>query len=425
MQVPGRASVNGIGGPYSDAQVLAALNGRIGAEDWRFDLLANDGSFVTDLSPWVDLMSPPTLTHDSAQDVHRTLSLQVLGDAPVEPLHQLIAVRHRVAMPDGGIIQFSLGRFGMLPGQDTIYDSTTLRQLALADYGQFLVDDPFEFSYGVRQGASYVAAIQDIVFGWSGTTPIEVRVLDTGLRLPAALNWDAGTSRLQAINDLLSAVNYLPAWFDEEGVLRSAPIPDYNTVEPTFDFDTTDGSGCVLSDQGISRTPDWSKVFNAFTVTVQDPRRNEQYAQPTSYPVTTYPTSYTDQSGVQTKGGSTSPVATNLYVTYENRDPASDVSITRMGRRKRKVWQDSSLTNHSTAYAAARTAAQTAARIFAPLGMRTFSWPLSQDFDVYRFKFETTDEPMTNYRYLETAWSMTCQPGGATQHTLERLADNV
>lgn len=379
-----RFSINGVGGPYTAAQVLAQLIIPVRAEQWRFDRLSAAGRYVGDLTPFVDKATNiPQVDHDTTKDVKRSLQITLRGDSGLVSLSDLVRAVYLLPMPDGGVVQFSLGTFTFMPNEDDVFPGVTWRQLQMTDPGQLLVDGTFLSTYTVAQGTSYVAAIRGIIANLGSPTPLQVSIIpDSGQVLPAALSWDAGTSRLKAVNDLLEAVNYYPAWWNDL-VLTSSPIPDYSTVTTTVTMDATQvGSPIRLPHR---RKPDMTKVFNQALVRVEDPRK-------------TPPT----------------------YGFYQNINPASPVSV--------KAWHAKTFTetnpkmaDTATADARAKFLVQMAAMMYQPAEVDTIAWPISQDNDVYRIIYSSPDDGKQNNLFLETRWTMKCAPGEITTHELTQI----
>lgn len=380
MQPLGRTSTAGT--VYSATQVSGYLTAGNATERWVFDRLSAAGVYLSDLTPYVDLGKPPVIAHDAAAATHRTLRLQVRGDAPLNYLQDLIRVHYQLLAPDGGWLDFPLGTFVTTPPDKQISQAVTWGQLHLSDLSQLLIDASFSYSFAVKAGTNYISAINQVVQSYGGPTPIVVRMLDPGLTVPAALTWDAGVTRLKAVTDLLAGINYNAPWFDELGFLRSEPVPDYNVVAASFTFDSTQGAS-ILKDSAQSRV-DLTRSFNQVSVLVEDPRRNR------------------------------------FYVTYSNTDPASAISLVNW-HPKTKLIRDSRLVDATRAQARAKAEIQNAARIYAPITFRSFPWPASQNLDVYGITFATAGEALSANRYLETRWTMTCATGADTLHEVTQI----
>jgi hypothetical protein len=379
MQALGRPST--LGTAYTAAQVTAQINANTGTERWVFDRLDSSGRYLSDLTPLVDYDHPPEISHDSAAAVKRTFKITLRGDAVFTPLLELIRPHYQLLMPDGGYIDFPLGTFLILPPSKQIQKGLTWRQMNGADLGQLLVDGAFTTSYGVPSGTPVLQAINSIAQSYGGATPIGVDIPDPGIIIPANLSWPPGDTRLKAINDLLAAINYVEAWFDELGVMRSSPIPDYTTIVPSYTFDAT--SGAIVK-APLLETIDISKAYNQVSVLVEDPRR------------------------------------TPFAVLYQNNLPDSPVSVPNW-HPKLKLIRDSRITGVLQAYLRAQTEAQKAARIFDIVTMETWPWALSQNLDVYTLTYQTQEDGLVSANYIETKWTHRCKHGLSTTHTIDRV----
>jgi hypothetical protein len=374
---------------YSADDVLATLTKGVAKERWIWDQLDQTGLIVGDLTPFVEIdQAPPTITYDSTQAVKRNLTMQLSGNVPlykngILSLNSQVRGHYQIRMPDKGYIDFVIGTFVVLPAGGTITTARTTHNLVAADYGQLLLDYNFDVATSISGGISAIAAVGALLAIPGTLTPITMVIPDIGRQLVLPITWDAGTSRLKAINDVLVAVNYFPAWFDEMGVLRSAPIPDWNTVDPVVVFDGT-RSGSILQ-VPISLTADWSSVGNIQTVQVEDSRRPA------------------------------------FSVTYVNDNPLSPVSTVNFHRKSLPPHKDSNIPDKITAGLVAKALTQAAARIYQTWTPDTFAWPVSQDQDVIEVVYTDPDDGERRIDFLELGWSMVCKAGQKTNHTLSQL----
>jgi hypothetical protein len=380
-----------MGTVYTAAQVQAALTAPVLQERWVWDRLDQTGRRLDDLTPFVEMgQNPPIITHDTTQAVKRSLRLRLRGDAPIYKggslsLNIQVRAHHQIRMADGGYVDFPLGTFTVLPGGAEITPAQTFHDLIGYDYGQLLLDYNFQVSASVPAGVSGVNAVASLLAIPGGLTPLKMVIPDLGRTLVQPVSFDPAMSRLKAINDVLSAINYFPAWFDANGVMRSAPIPDWNTVRPIFTFDAT-RAGSILA-VPLRQTVDWSAAGNQQTVYVEDPRR---------------------------------PF---FSATYTNNNPLSPLSVQNYGHVKSlPPYKDSNIPDRATAYLIARALCQQAARIHQSWPMETATWPLSEDQDVSQVAFTETDDGAQRLNFVEMGWSMRCQPGAkTTSHTFQQL----
>lgn len=378
---------------YSAAQITQQLTAPALVERWAFYHLDQTGSRVNDaklgdLTSYVDKKRVPVITHDTAQAVRRHLSLRLIGNNPlyvndVPLLNHQIAVYYRLQMAAGDFVDFALGRFVILPQGGETSSAIDYEDVTAYDYGQLLLDYSFQQSAAVGAGVSAVAAAKSLLSIPGAPITLTANIPDLGRVLNQPIAWDPGTSRLKAINDCLSAVNYFPAWFDENGVMRSSPIPDWNTVTPSYTFDSTAPGGIMLTP--FTRTVDWSQAGNIQTVYVEDPRR------------------------------------TAFSATYTNDNPLSPVSTKRWHPKTLPPIKDSTIPDYATAWLIARHNCQLAARLYQSVTVDTTTWPLSQDTDIYGVKFTNPDDGLKSFNVVESAWAMQCSPGGKTTHTIQQL----
>lgn len=380
------ARVSDKGTVYTDDQVTGFLIAQTNQERWLFDQLDAGLNYKNDISPFVDYdKASPKIVHDASSVVPRSLTLAVRGDSPLNEqdfLSDIIRVRYQLKAPDGGWLEWLLGHFTLTPFDKDSYSGWEWNTIKSPDFGQLLVDSTFTTAFTVPAKTNYVTAIRSIVIGYGGKTTIPINIIATDKTLPASLSWEIGVPRLQAVNDLLQAINYFPAWFDETGTLTSSPIPDYNTVLPTFTFDTTQKFSTIMSP--LQSRPDISKAYNIIIVIGEDARH------------------------------------TAIYARYENSNPSDPISTAKF-HPKTSVVRDSKIADIPTAQARARTEAQAASRIFGKLSISSFPWAVSQNKDVYRFIYNSSTQGLQSDLYLETKWEHTCGAGKPTIHQFEKI----
>lgn len=395
MQTLARTST--LGTSYTAHQVYQLMIAPTAQEAYRFDWLGASGLVLGDITKYVvDDQSYPQIYHDTTAAVHRTLTFQTwAGGAPkMKPLRDLVRPWYRLRAPDGGWLEWALGTYSLNAPQKYSADSATLYQWTATDLTGLLNDVQFEDAYTVKAGTNYVQAIKSVVANYGGDTPIPVRIIDYGQTLPQDLPWNAGTTYLKVVSDLLTAMNFFPPWCDEMGALRSAPIPDWNLVVPSWTWDSTQQQSIIAQDMGgtstmssvfWNETPDPSQAFNQIRVVGSNPQNQD-------------------------------PIIAN----YVNDNPLSPVSVPNW-HPKTTVVNDSTIADQATANARAKSVAQASARIYGNVVLYTLPWPCSQDNDIYQVTYRTADEGLQSYPYLEINWRMYLYPGGANQRTIQRI----
>lgn len=116
-------------------------------------------------------------------------------------------------------------------------------------------------------GANVVDAITGLVAA-AGFTKIHIPARSN--TFPKKRHYDAGTSRLEVINELLHRIAYHPLWFDRHGVAMSRRILPRHKVEPRRTI--ASGNGDVV--RLVELETDAERLCNRVTVTGNDPTRD-------------------------------------------------------------------------------------------------------------------------------------------------------
>jgi hypothetical protein len=369
------------GTTYTAAQVLQLLEGPNLQMRWLFDLLSGQLGFKSDLSPLLDVNKPPVISHDSTRAVMREMTLRMRALNTVDPLQDLIRVRYELLAPDGGWLDWDIGRFMFTPPVKEIHEGVTWWSVTAPDLSQLLSDGAFTSAYSSRAGSSYTGEVAEIAANYGGQTPLQTSIPDNGARIPSDMVWPAGDSFLKAINGLLAAINYLPVWVDRT-VLISQPIPDYTQVSPVLILDTIAGQAQIVGP--LKDEPDYSNAYNQFIVTGQDPRR--------------------------------SPVSAR----YDNTRADSPVSLLNWHPRLLTV-NDSTLADKAACMARARVEAQKAARVYSNLTVPTVPFPFFGNLDVVTLALQATDEGVIRQNFVITSGAHTCHASTPTIGVLQRV----
>lgn len=389
----GLANVSTLGGSFNASQVQSFF-AQNGTERWFFDWLAPDGAYQGDLTPWVT--DVPVIDHNSSNSVKRTLKMRLQNTSvpgygklpPIDIFQDLIRARYQLRAPDGGWLEWDMGIFCQYTLQRAVNWGFTKLDLAWNDLSQLLADDKFLSGYAVSANADIVSAVNLIVAGYTGITPLNVSIPNQGATLNTDLTWSAGDAKLKAVTDLLAAGNYYSPWMDGY-TLRSRPIPDTNTIVPPVSWDATAGQSPVTA-TAPNETIDRTQAANVITVVGNTP-----------------------------SSGAGRPLPPP-QATYVNDRPDSPISTSRW-RRVVKMVQDGKIADVATAYQRAIIEAQLAARIYSSLTIGTVPWPVNEDHDFYGLVYFSNLEGTVDEVYEDVAWTMNCSPGAEMQHTLQRL----
>lgn len=268
-------------GIYPDAEVIDALTGRYGTRviTYRYDRLNELNTYVEPL----DWVLSGTVSNNALADIKRTAKFTVLDRGSINYLKDRIKPWARLAMPDGGKVEWPLGVF-LLATPERVLDEVGTVTREVEAYDQLLVlnDDKVVDRYSVAAGALYTTAMAALVAAFSYS------IIPSALTLPAALEWPPGTPKLRILNDLLGAINYESAWFDESGRLICRPYqsPALRSSEYTYDTSATRGmlTGSVRQGLDLFSVPNkWVLVKSeADQPTIVGTYTNTSTSSPTS-----------------------------------------------------------------------------------------------------------------------------------------------
>ncbi|WNN93667.1 minor tail protein [Arthrobacter phage CallinAllBarbz] len=195
-----------------EAQSLALSGHR--SESWRFDVLdladqkigeldgVTEGSF--DFSTFATIKSSGSITCVApAVDWLRVR---------VQPWYTMTALGQSVSWPIGVFIPASPGVDYSAPGG--------VQTLELYDKLLILDQDRTDGTYSVSAGAVVTDVVRGILRGVGETRDA---ITDSAEKLKSAMVWEADTSKLKIVNELLDAINYFSLWADGHGVFHAAP----------------------------------------------------------------------------------------------------------------------------------------------------------------------------------------------------------
>lgn len=362
-------------GVYSDDEVISALTGRYGPRTmaFRYDRLSSTNAFIEPIK----VVQSCTVTNNALADIKRTAKFTILDRTAIDYLKDRIRPWVRLSMPDGGWVEWPQGVF-LLATPDRVLDPYNVVSRQVDGYDQLLVlqDDKVVDRYSVAAGVAYTTAISTLIGTVTGMT---ASIVPSALTLPAALEWEPGTTKLRILNDLLSAINYESAFFDEQGVLICRPYqsPQVRASEYTYD----DGSATVRTGNA-TQTIDLFKVPNRWKLIKSEP----------------------DQAAL-----------TSLYT---NSAPGSPTSTVSRGRTIPVVITEQDAADQATLDAKAARLGFEASQVFEVVKFDTAIMPFHSNADV--LTLEVPDLGVAA-KYSEHTWNYPLEVGGRMSHTVRRV----
>lgn len=361
-------------GVYPDAEVVDALVARGGARRlvYRYDRLDAARNYLGPL----DNVLGGSVANNALATIKRTARFAMRETGELNYLSDLVRPYARLSMPDGGFVEWSLGTFSLAtPDRDLDAVGVVRREVEAYDLLVVLNDDRVLDRYSIASGTAYTSAVESVISG----AGLAHAVTPSALTLPAAMEWEPGTSKLRIVGDLLAAINYGSATADELGVIVCRPYqsPTTRAIEYTY----ADGSASVR--RGAARqTLDLFAVPNVWVLVKSEP----------------------DQAA--------------LISTYTNADPLSPTSTVSRGRSIVDFRTEQDAADQSTLDAKAARLAFEASQVFEAVTFDTAAMPMHGDADMLRLELPGL---AVSARYVEQTWSLPLETGATMKHKARRV----
>jgi len=174
---------------------------------------------------------------------------------------QLASVRLRPVCVIAGLPDNPLGVFLVANAKESWEDTGRTWQLELLDKCTVPDQDAVEQSFAVPAGTLILQQVKTILTGCGEAISIDAT---NTLVTSSNMMWEAGTSKLKIINDLLDVANYNALWMDGQGNFQATPrvLPadrPINYEVLNIPRELTDG------EQSIYR-PTWERQRDSFDV---------------------------------------------------------------------------------------------------------------------------------------------------------------
>lgn len=361
-------------GAYPDAEVIDALVARSGARQitYRYDRLSRSRGY---LGPLGNVLGG-SVSNNALATIKRTARLTLRETGELDYLSDLVRPYARLTMPDGGFVEWPLGTFSLAtPDRDLSSVGVVTRDIEAYDLLSTLNDDRVLDRYSIASGTVYTTAASTVISG----AGLSAAIAPSALTMPAAMEWEPGTSKLRIVNDLLAAINYESATADELGVVIGRPYqsPTVRPVEYTY----ADGSASVR--RGAARqTLDLFAVPNVWVLVKSEP----------------------DQAA--------------LTSTYTNSDPLSPTSTAARGRSIVDFRTEQDAADQATLDAKAARLAFEASQVFEAVAFDTAAMPMHGNADLLRLELPGL---AISARYVEQTWSLTLETGATMSHKARRV----
>lgn len=182
-------------------------------EEFQYELLTRDGLLLGILD---GVQAGGQLTGNVNAQIRWSGSLTYGGTITK---NEWLRYRIRVSIIIDGVVQ-PLGVFVVRGGEETTTGDDHAITLDLYDKTFIPASDAVETTYTVPEGTNIATAVSTLLAS-TGETHITIDSATAMTR--SAMVWDAGTTKIRIINDLLAATGYMALWCDAHGTYRLTP----------------------------------------------------------------------------------------------------------------------------------------------------------------------------------------------------------
>ncbi len=275
-------------------------------------------------------------------------------------------------------LSFPLGIFLLNSPTRKDQNNNVYRDVEAYGLTQILRDDKFTERYTVRAGTNYRDAIIDILAS-AGITKHNIEQTDK--TLPTDKDWAPGVEKLEAANELVSAINFTPIYDDVNGYFTSASYrsPSVRSAEYTYSDDELS-----VTFPGMTEELDTFNIPNSWVVTLSDPEREP------------------------------------LVSRYTNENPESPTSTVSRGRTIVDAREVDDIADQQALDAYVQRIAFEASQVYGKIEFNTAIMPMHDMSDVIQLNYSPLG---ISGKYTETGWTIPLKETGekVMRHSLRRV----
>ena len=358
-------------GTYTHSDVLKMLQ-TDRTINFRYELLDKNEIKLKDLEN-----VSGSIRFDSSQEIMGTASFTIkeIGGVDLKTVDLRIRPFFRLKSPTGWL-EYPLGTYIMSSPERSRQGGVVMQQVDCYDYGTILKEDKITTRMFVAIGTNYVTLVRSIITAAGiKKTDIETSVL----AVSKALEFEIGTSKLDIVNSLLTAINYEPLHFDNRGYAVSRRYIEPLNRRTEQEYQTNNRS---VIKSGARQSVDIYNVPNIFVRYTNDPDGEELRGQ------------------------------------YINDSVASPISTVSRGRNVVDIESVDDVADQATLNDLVRRIAIEKSQTYDAITLPTALMPHHS----YRDCVFVGEQGLgVGNKYIEYAWEMNLAVGGTMTHTLKRV----
>jgi len=360
---------------YTPDRIMEALKAKTATRvlAFRYDLLDSTEKFKKALYCVEDSSS---IAYNALADIKRTASFSLKKDDDIDFVSDRIQAFVRLRMPDKNFVEWPVGIFLLSSPEQQDRNDEIFYKVEAYDGLQVLIDDKFEDRYTIASGTAYTIAIKTILSG-AGITKVNIE--NSTLTLSTYKEFDPGTTKLAAINWLLSKINFISLYVDVNGYYTSRKYiaPANRSIDITY----ADDELSILCNSLVYKMD----LFNV-------PNKFVRYT-----------------SNAET---------TSLRSVYTNTNADSPLSTVSRGRTILDIQSVDDIANQTTLDEYTERIASEASQVYGYITCETAIVPMHEHGNIVRIE-SSLHSIFENF--TETGWSYQLKAGARMKHSLRRL----
>ena len=284
---------------------------------------------------------------------------------------------------EGEWLEYPLGIFLLSSPEKVEQGKEVYRDVEAYDKSIILEEDKFTDRYMIKAGTRYDLAVIKILKD-AGIKKYNIEESDKVL--PNDIEYEPGTTRIEAVNDLLEAINFTALWVDEWGYFTASRYIPPSERAPDYEY--LDDELSVI-ENGLSEELDLYSVPNKWLVTYEN-----------------------------VDGGEEDKIF--LQSVYENNSWTSPSSIVNRGRVIVDYRTIDEIADQEALDSYTRRIAEEASQIYGKMKATTAIMPFHSYMDIIRIRNTTLE---IDENYTETAWKISLVAGGKMEHEGRRVVN--
>ncbi len=358
-------------GIYTNQQVLKMLESDR-TINFRYELLDKNEIKLKNLEN-----VSGNVRFDSTQEIMGTASFTIkeVDAIDLNAVDMRIRPFFRLKVPSGWL-EYPIGTYIMSSPERLKQGSGVVQQVDCYDYSTILKEDKITTRMFVAIGTNYVTLVRSIITAAGiKKTNIETSILTAS----KTLEFEIGTSKLDIINSLLTAINYEPLHFDNRGYAVSRRYIEPLNRQTEQSYQTNDRS---IIKSGAKQSVDIYNVPNIFVRYTNDPDGEELRSQ------------------------------------YINDSVASPISTVNRNRSVVDIESVDDVADQATLNDLVRRIAIEKSQTYDAITLPTAIMPHHSYRDCI---FVGENSLGVGNKYIEYSWEMNLSVGGTMTHTLKRV----